>query len=93
VKKICSLAVLHISFGYSLKGIDMTKAIYLFCTVGCLICACICWAPEDKIISIQDFQQRELIDKGYPLPIHGADGKLGTESTDAWNRRWIDENN
>jgi hypothetical protein len=38
--------------------------------------------------SIQQFQQEEFIDDGYPLPKYGADGDLGDETETAWNAKF-----
>ena len=60
------------------------------CTIACLFCVYLMFQPDEKppFLSIRQYQQQELIDDGYPLPKHGADGQLGDETETAWNAKF-----
>ena len=69
----------------------MKSLIYdILITIACGICLWTTFQPNE-FKSIMQFQQ-ELIDDGYDLPKHGADGRLGDETEDAWNRKFQAEN-
>lgn len=55
-------------------------------TIACIVCLYLMFQPEE-FRSITQFQQ-ELIDDGYDLPKHGADGRLGDETETAWNLKF-----
>jgi peptidoglycan hydrolase-like protein with peptidoglycan-binding domain len=59
-------------------------------TLACFYCVWTMFQPK-PFRSISQFQQ-ELIEDGYDLPKHGADGRLGDETETAWNAKFHAEN-
>jgi hypothetical protein len=76
-------------FGES--GVEMKKAFFNLLLITALIIGfytcfmpCNCEKGVVERITIEQFQLN-LIESGHPLPIYGADGRLGDETEAAWN--------